>query len=332
VHLNSLVKEILDLAGIESGKLSLALESVSLAEVLSECQDMTEPQAQLRSIEVTFPLLDKPMFVWADRTRFKQILVNLLSNATKYNRERGSVRVEATAVTAKRTRISVTDTGLGLTPEKLAQLLEPFNRLGQESGFVAGTGIGLVVARQLAMRMGGILGVESTVGLGTVFWVELLSTATPEAAVDATEPPGDARSPAPTGPRVRTLLYVEDNPSNFQLVAQLIARRADLRLLTAVNGTLGIDLARLAQPDVILMDLKLPGISGTEALKILREDPVAAHIPVVAVTAYARPEDIANGMEAGFASYLTKPIKVKEFMDTLDVALEFSEREKRSGS
>ena len=327
-HLLKLINEILDLAVIESGKVSLSPESVSLAEIMSECQAMMEPQAQQRGIRMTFPQFDDdaPLFVKADRTRLKQIIINLLSNAIKYNKEQGTVIVGCTVIAPERIRISVADTGAGLPPEKLAQLFQPFNRLGQEAGAVAGTGIGLVVTKRLAELMEGALGVESTVGEGSIFWCDLISAAAPQLAVQSGEAASFDDPPLPAGAPRRTLLYVEDNPANMKLVEQLIARRPDLRLLTAVNGTLGIEVARTTQPTVILMDINLPGISGIEALKILREDPATAHIPVVALSANAMPRDIAMGLEAGFFRYLTKPIKVKELMDTLNAALEFAER------
>ena len=326
-HLLKLINEILDLSVIESGKVSLSTESVSLAEVMSECQAMMEPQAQQRGISVTFPRFDNPFFVSADRTRLKQIVINLLSNAIKYNKEQGTVVVDCTTSTPGFTRISVKDTGAGLSPEKLAQLFQPFNRLGQEAGGVAGTGIGLVVTKRLAELMGGVLGVESTAGEGSVFWCELISCAAPELVVESGEAATVDRPPVPAGARPRTLLYVEDNPANMKLVEQLIARRPDMRLLTAVNGTLGIEVARTTRPTVILMDINLPGISGVEALKVLRIDPATAHIPVVALSANAMPRDIEMGLDAGFFRYLTKPIKIKEFMDTLNTALEFAEEE-----
>ena len=326
-HLLKLINEILDLSVIESGKVSLSTESVSLAEVMSECQAMMEPQAQQRGISVTFPRFDNPFFVSADRTRLKQIVINLLSNAIKYNKERGTVVVDCTASTPGITRISVKDTGAGLSPEKVAQLFQPFNRLGQEAGGVAGTGIGLVVTKRLAELMGGVLGVESTVGAGSVFWCELISCAAPQLVVESGEAATFDGPPVPAGARPRTLLYVEDNQANMKLVEQLIARRPDMRLLTAVNGTLGIEVARTTRPTVILMDINLPGISGVEALKVLRIDPATAHIPVVALSANAMPRDIEMGLDAGFFRYLTKPIKIKEFMDTLNTALEFAEEE-----
>jgi PAS domain S-box-containing protein len=330
-HLLKLINEVLDLAVIESGKVTLSLEPVSLAEVMSECQAMMEPQAQQRGIQMAFPSFDSPSFVWADRTRLKQIVINLLSNAIKYNIENGKVVVScdsiahATDFTAHRIRISVKDTGAGLLPDQVAQLFQPFNRLGQEGTGIAGTGIGLVVTKQLAEQMDGVLGMESSVNVGSVFWIELLTTAPPDFDADAVESLEQIHTYATEGTPVRTILYVEDNPANLRLVEQLIARRSDIHLLTAVTGTLGVELARSAQPDMVLMDINLPGISGIEALYILREDPATSHIPVVALSANAMPRDIALGLEAGFYSYLTKPIRVNEFMATINEALKFAE-------
>jgi len=324
-HLLKLINEILDLAVIESGKVSLSLEPVALTDVMAECQAMMEPQAQQRGIRMTFPQFGHPTFVYADRTRLKQIVINLLSNAIKYNKERGTVVVDCTVIGSDRTRISVKDSGAGLDAEKLKQLFQPFNRLGQEAGGVAGTGIGLVVTKQLAELMDGVLGVESTVGSGSVFWIDMLSTAAPALVTSGIKPEAGTLPPGPSSARLRTLLYVEDNPANMMLVEQLIAQRADIKLSTAVTGTLGIESARAHLPDAILMDINLPGMSGVEALKILRADPVTAHIPVVALSANAMLRDIELGLQAGFFRYLTKPIKVKEFTDTLNDAFDFAE-------
>ena len=322
-YLLELINGILDLAQIESGKLSMSQEPVSLAEVMAECQAMIEPQRQTRGIRLTFSPFDLPCFVDADRTRLKQVIINLLSNALKYNRPGGTVDVECVTATPGRVRISVRDTGEGLAPEKLAQLFQSFNRLGQEDGGEQGTGIGLVVSKRLVELMQGVIGVESTVGVGSVFWIELAETVAPDVT---REPSGDAASftpPVPSGARVRTLLYVEDNPANLTLVEQLLALRPDMRLLTARNAYIGIEIARAAQPEVVLMDINLPGLSGLEALALLREDATTAHIPIVALSANAMPRDIKRGMDAGFFRYLTKPIKVNEFMETLTTALEF---------
>jgi PAS domain S-box-containing protein len=327
-HLLKLINEILDLAVIESGKVSLSRESVSLSDVMSECQTMMESQAKQRGIGMTFPKFDKPLFVSADRTRLKQIVINLLSNAIKYNREGGSVSVDCTVRTSNRIRISVADTGAGLSPEKLVQLFQPFNRLGQEARSVAGTGIGLVVTKRLAELMDGVLGVDSTVGEGSVFWCELASAKAPKLVVQIDETEIPVQLQLPVDALKRTLLYVEDNPANMKLVEQLISRFPDIRLLTAVNGILGVKLASSAHPDVILMDINLPGISGVEALKILCKSPDTAHIPVVALSANAMPRDIEKGLEAGFFRYITKPIKVKEFMETLNAAMEHAAKRK----
>ena len=321
-HLLNLINEILDLAVIESGTVSLSAESVSLGEVLLECRTMMEQQAQQRGISMTFPQFDRACFVSCDRTRLKQILINLLANAIKYNKVRGAVVVDYTVSAPGRIRINVKDTGAGLGPEKLAQLFQPFNRLGQEAGGEQGTGIGLVLTKRLVELMGGAIGVDSTVGAGSVFWIELITTAAPQLVAEGGEAAADAPPLRPHGALPRTLLYVEDNPANLRLVEELIARRPDLDLLTAVTGTLGIELARASQPEMILMDIHLPDISGIEAMKILRDDPATAHIPIVALSANAMASDIKRGLHAGFFRYLTKPIKVDEFMNTVRMALE----------
>jgi len=326
-YLLELINEILDLALIESGKLSLSIEPVSLTEVMYECEAMIEPQALKRGIRVAFCRFATPYFVRADRTRVKQILINLLSNAIKYNKVGGTVSVECTRSTPGSMRISVRDTGAGLAPEQLAQLFQPFNRLGQKANVEEGTGIGLMVCKRLVELMGGVIGVESVVGKGCVFWIELDLISGPEATAHAAEPTRVVQAQVSGDALVHTLLYVEDNPANLMLVEDLVARRPDIRLLSARDGKRGIEIARASLPDVILMDINLPGISGIQALRILAEDPTTAHIPVVALSANAIPRDIEKGLQAGFFRYLTKPIKVNEFMDTLDVALKFARAE-----
>ena len=324
-YLLKLINEILDLAQIESGKLSLSLEPISLNEVVRECRVMVGPEAQARGISLVFPRLESSYSVIADRTRLKQVLINLLSNAIKYNKVGGAVAVDCTASTPGRVRIGVTDTGEGLTPERMTQLFQPFNRLGKEIGAEEGTGIGLVVSKRLVESMGGVIGVESTVGKGSVFWLELKMTAEPRTAAGAVEPAVVARTPVQDRAQLRTLLYVEDNPANLMLVEDLITRRPDIRLLSAADGIRGIEMAHASRPQVILMDINLPDISGIEVLHILAEDAATAHIPVVALSANAMPRDIEKGLAAGFFRYLTKPIKVNEFMDTLDVALKHAQ-------
>jgi len=320
-YLLELINEILDLSLIESGKLSLSPEPVSLAEVLSDCHAMMEPLARKRGITMTFPSFDTPCFVLADRTRVQQILVNLLSNAIKYNRLDGSIVVECTVPSPGQVQLSVTDTGFGLAPEKLAQLFQPFNRLGQEAGTEQGTGIGLVVTKRLIEVMQGTIGVKSTVDVGTVFWINLVAAS--PAQDDSMQAISVAafKTHAEDATFKRTVLYVEDNPANLKLVEMLIARRPDLRLLTAGDGDFGVELAQAHLPDVILMDINLPGTNGLKALSILRKDSTTAHIPVIALSANARPRDIEKGLNEGFFRYVTKPIKVDELMDNLELAL-----------
>jgi len=274
-----------------------------------------------------FPRVECPYTGDADRTRVKQVLINLLSNAIKYNRSGGAVEVTCSASRDKRIRISVHDTGEGLTPDKLAQLFQSFNRLGQEGSSEQGTGIGLVMSKRLVELMGGEIGVESTVGEGSMFWFELNLATESRPAAEAVEALAPHHTHVQLGTEPRTLLYIEDNLANMQLVEQLIARRPDIHLLSAGDAILGITLARTRLPDVILMDINLPGMSGIEALKILREDSLTAHIPVLAISANAMPDDIKKGMETGFFRYITKPIDVNEFMDALYMALEFAEND-----
>ena len=323
-YLLELINEVLDLALIESGKVTLSGEPVSLPEVMLECRAMVEPQALKRGINMSFPRFDSVYFVKADRTRIKQVLINLLFNAIKYNKPGGTVTVEYALQLPGTVRISVRDTGPGLAAEQVAQLFQPFNRLGRETGVEEGTGIGLVVTKRLVELMGGTIGVDSVLAEGSTFWIEMGLTSAPRLAILETGHAAQALPALPDSLPQRTLLYVEDNPANLELVEQLIARRPDLRLLSAPDADLGIEFARAYQPEVILMDINLPGISGIEALKILRADPSTAHIPIIALSANAVPRDIEKALSAGFFNYLTKPIKVDEFMLALDAALKYA--------
>lgn len=283
---------------------------------------MIDPLAQNSNIPLRYPVFDRPVWLQADQRHLKQVLINLMSNAIKYNRVGGSVEVTCSQVDSSRVRIGVHDTGIGLSEEKLTQLFEPFNRLGQEAGTVKGTGIGLVVSKRLVEMMGGTIGADSTVGMGSLFWIELSAAVAllPRAEVGATV--AVIRPSAQTGaPMMRTVLCVEDNVANQELIQNLIARRTDIRLLTAVDGANGIALARAEQPDLILMDINLPGMSGLEALKILQQDPSTKHIRVLALSANAMVSDIQEGLSMGFFRYVTKPIQIDAFMQVLDDAL-----------
>jgi PAS domain S-box-containing protein len=324
-HLLKLINEVLDLTKIESGQVPLSPEPVSLAEIMHECKSMIEPQAQQHGVKLNFPSFETPIYVRADRTRLKQVLINLLSNAIKYNIHSGKVEVICSPGVEGRIRVSIKDTGAGLSQAQLAQLFQAFNRLGQEASGIEGTGIGLVVARRLVELMGGTIGVESSVGNGSLFWFELIAVGIPQfsseveyAATITTE-----NEPVHVGGWLHTLLYIEDNPANLKLVEQIIARRPDIRLLSAVNGVNGIEIAREVRPDVVLMDINLPDISGFEALQILGSDRATSHIPIIAISANAMPRDIKKGLQAGFFRYITKPIKINEFMEAVNLALEF---------
>jgi signal transduction histidine kinase/ActR/RegA family two-component response regulator len=324
-HLLTLITEILNLAQIESGKLSLSVEPVRLSEVLLDCRTMTEPLAERRGIRLLFPSEDAGMRVVADRTRLKQVLLNLLSNAIKYNREKGVVVVDWQRLAADRLRLSVQDTGMGMSAEQLQSLFEPFNRLGRELGAEEGTGIGLVVTKRLVELMGGTITVSSTPGMGSVFSIELNLSATEQSLPQPPPLPEAAAQPQPQpqphDDDVATVLCVEDNPASLQLVEQVLAGRPDLRLLSAPDGRIGVEMARAHRPDIILMDNNMPSMSGREAQAVLRNDPATAQIPIIALTANAMPDAVKQGLAAGFFRYLTKPVDVSELVSAIDSAL-----------
>ncbi|MBX3626730.1 MAG: response regulator [Rhizobacter sp.] len=318
-HLLSLINEVLDLARIESANLMLSPEPVEMAALLKECHTMLEPAAAQRGLHMLMPV-DPSLTVVADRTRLKQVMLNLLSNAIKYNRDDGAVVVECASFNSGTARIVVRDTGPGLRPEQVASLFQPFNRLGQEAGAVEGTGIGLVVTKRLVELMGGRIGVHSTPGVGSEFWIELQRSQDTAAAAETDRMPLTPRDTLAL-PHMPLLLYVEDNPANLRLVEEIVTFRGDLRMLSAPDAQLGIELARAHLPQVILMDIHLPGLNGADARALLAADPVTRHIPVIAVTADAMPRARALGLEAGFFRYLTKPIHVGKLNEAVDAAL-----------
>jgi CheY-like chemotaxis protein/two-component sensor histidine kinase len=320
-HLLTLINDILNLAQIEAGKVSLSMEPVALAAVLEACRAMTEPLAVVRNVRLVFPQ-DHALHVHADRTRLKQVILNLLSNAVKYNHDMGSVIVDCDDSAPDRTRISVQDTGIGMAPEQLQALFQPFNRLGQETGVQEGSGIGLVVTKHLVELMGGSMGVTSTPGTGTMFWIELNSISRAATAVQAPHDVIESPHAHPHARPVRTILCVEDDPASLRLIEETLSSRSDLRVLSARNGQEGVAMARTHLPDVILMDNNMPVLSGSEAQAMLRGEPRTAEIPIIALTANAMPEAITGGLAAGYFGYLTKPVNLLELMKALDRALE----------
>ena len=330
LYLLALINEILDLALVESGQLALFNESISVTELLQECRTMMEPQALAHGVCMHFSDMEASIYVVADRIRLKQVMINLLMNGIKYNRPCGSVTVDFITHNSVYLQIHVRDTGLGMTSAQLAQLFQPFNRLGKESSVEEGTGIGLVVTKRLTELMGGSVGVDSRIGVGSDFWIEFrLACAPLLGAADHIAPHPQEDVAQPDAPRY-SVLYVEDNPANLDLVEQIIARRADVLFFSAAEAGIGIALARSHMPDVILMDINLPGISGMDAMQILRADPRTAHIPILALSANAVPRDIQHAIKAGFLDYITKPIQVNKFLQALDAALILSQKSRKS--
>jgi PAS domain S-box-containing protein len=315
-HLLGLINEVLDIARIETGRLSVSIEPVRVDEVVNDAIDLVRPLANARSI--TFPTRVGGAclcHVQGDRQRLKQVLLNLLGNAVKYNRDRGRVELGCQNMPNGRIRISVTDSGPGIAPDKLALVFTPFERLDAEKSAVEGTGLGLALARGLVDAMGGELGVDSVVGKGTTFWVELDMVATPLAVLDSSQPdePFDA-----TRPQARTVLYIEDNLSNVRLVERILARRAHIRTIVAMQGELGVELAREHRPDLVLLDLNLPDINGEEVLARLRSEPSNRDVPVVIVSADATTRQIERLLSSGATAYLTKPLVVEQFLRIID--------------
>ncbi len=318
-HLLELINEVLDLARIESGRLELAPEAVSIGPLVDECAALVQSLAIRRSISLNINAdgICSNQAVLADRLRLRQILLNLLSNAIKYNHEGGNVAISCHPAMHGSVRIAVSDNGRGIPAEEQGRLFKPFERIETVYDGIEGTGIGLALSKRLIESMNGTIGVESAAGTGSTFWVELPcaeATAAPVQPDTVTEPGACATA--------RTLLYVEDNPANLRLVKKIISTHKGLSLLDAHTAELGLEIARAYQPELILLDINLPGMDGHEALRHLQNDPATSHIPVVAITANAMERDIRKGLDAGFVAYLTKPLQITDFLTLLDELLE----------
>jgi signal transduction histidine kinase/CheY-like chemotaxis protein len=321
-HLLRLINDILDLSRIEAGGISISTEPVSVADVLDEVVRTLQPLAARQNVVVEMtPLPAGLPLVSADRTRLIQIVMNLGSNAVKYNRPSGAVRFEVSAPDETQVRILVQDTGIGIPRDKQSSIFQPFQRAGQETGPIEGTGIGLVITKRLAELMRGDLHFESEPGSGSRFWVTLPAhaTATPSSRPDTFE--------LTSGEHLvregrRLVLYVEDNPANALFMKDLLSNFDGIDLAVATTAEAGVEIAERLQPAIIIMDINLPGMSGLEALRALKSRAETRTIPVIALTAAASERDRQQGERAGFYRYLTKPIKVDELLAALEALME----------
>jgi CheY-like chemotaxis protein len=312
-HLLALINEVLDISRIEAGDMTLSPEPVHIADVVDEALALVGPMAAARSIRLNHDPCAH--HVLADRQRLKQVILNLLSNGVKYNRFGGTVTVLCEQHGDDRVRLNVTDTGPGISADDIARLFVPFERLGAASTDVEGTGIGLALSRRLAEAMGGALEVDSTVGEGSTFWIELPRV---EGTVERYERlVGEPLPPRQVVDRRHLVLYIEDNLANVTLAERVFAERGDIELMPVMQGRLGVDLARQHRPALILVDLHLPDIPGDEVLQQLRADPVTQPIPVVVVSADASPGRVERLRAAGATAYVTKPFDVRELIRTV---------------
>ncbi len=317
-HLLDLINEVLDISRIEAGRMQLSLEPVCVADALEETLDLMRPLATERSIQLSASAdIDAGVHVLADRQRFKQVLVNLLNNAVKYTPFFGGVAVSYHVPGNEKVRVLVSDTGPGIPAEKLARLFTPFERLGAEQSAIEGTGLGLALSQRLMDAMGGSIGVESGVGKGSTFWIELPLAKSPLERFPRDGAANGARQPS-SEPASRSILYIEDNLSNLALIEQMLAERPGTALLTSMQGKVGLDLARQHTPDLILLDLHLPDLPGWDVLSQLKADSTTRHIPVVVISADATKRQMNRLMSAGAAHYLTKPLDVNKFFQVLD--------------
>jgi signal transduction histidine kinase/ActR/RegA family two-component response regulator len=316
-HLLALINEVLDIAAIEAGRLPLSLEPVAVADVVAEAVSLIRPLADQHQVLLVSPPVSCQVHVMGDRQRLKQILLNLLSNAVKYNRQGGRVELECGPAGDDRMRIQVADTGPGIAPEAIDQLFVPFERLGSEQTGVEGAGLGLPLSRRLAEAMGGTLEVATTVGQGSRFFVELPQAEGPVQRAERQQELEEPAQPDPEPTSELTVLYIEDNLSNLQLVERVLSRRPGVRLISAMRPQLGLELAAEHDPDLILLDLHLPDMPGQEVFRRLQAEPRTAQVPVVVLSADARPSLIDELLAQGVRAFMTKPLDVKELLELL---------------
>jgi CheY-like chemotaxis protein/anti-sigma regulatory factor (Ser/Thr protein kinase) len=322
-HLLDLINEVLDIAGIEAGRVLLSFEPVNLTDLVHELKDLVHPMAKEKNITITVPPFSgKPLFVWADKQRLNQVLINLLNNAIKYNRADGTVFIQLSLADEKdniatKARITVRDTGAGISQHNIPKLFNPFERLGAEKTTTEGTGLGLAVVKRLMADLNGTIGVESEVGQGSTFWIEL-------PLCDLISDPETLRvsgnaSPPETSAQTGTILYIEDNASNIELVEQIIGtHRPHVKLVCDMYGKKALQLAADHKPDLIFLDLHLPDMQGSEVFRLLQENTLTCNTPVVIITADAMPEQQNKLLKAGVKRYLTKPFDIPSFLSELD--------------
>ncbi len=311
-----LINEVLDISRIETGQLPFSLEPVHLGDVLASSLDLLRPVAAAHGVAI--PAAAPPestVSLHADRQRLGQVVLNLLSNAIKYNRRGGRVDLGCTATSDDRIRVELSDTGIGMSEHELERIFQPFERLDAQRSGIEGTGLGLALSKTLVEAMGGTIGARSEVGRGSTLWFELPVAREPAPAQAV---PTDAAAPRPAEHLPRTVLYIEDNLSNVRLVESILARRPQTELLVAMHASLGLELARERRPDVVLLDLNLPDMSGEEVLRRLKSDPVTAGVAVVVVSADATPSQVARLSSSGADAYLTKPIDISRLLEVVE--------------
>lgn len=322
-HLLQLINDVLDLAKIESGKMTVSLEPVLASRIINECFTLVQPQADARGIRLYISMNDQNhTYVVADHVRFKQALLNLLSNAIKYNQVGGEVEVQLEAQPLERLRITVRDTGRGIPADRQHEVFQPFNRLNAENSNIEGSGVGLVITKQLVEMMQGKLEFSSAEAIGTSFWIDLPTAH--EWNISNTITATEKINYAPAEVQVQRqckVLYVEDNPTNIRLLQQIFSRYPQLILEIAEEAFLGIYKARSLRPDLIILDINLPGMDGYEVLNVLKKDDQTHHIPVIGLSANAMPYDIERGKNSGFFDYLTKPVQINQLIGVLNQLL-----------
>jgi len=321
-HLLGLINEVLEISRIEAGRLSLSPEPVLISSAIQETLDLLTPMAVRRNILLCDEGgTERRRYVMADQQRLKQVLLNLISNAIKYNGDDGTVTIASEEIDGSRLKIKVRDTGPGIKPESLSKLFTPFERLGAEQTGVEGTGLGLALSKRLLEMMGGSIGVENNPDRGATFWMELPLVKDPVTQLETAMPVASAPVRPAQQQRQRIVLYVEDNLSNITLIEHIVVHRPHVKLVAAMQGRLGLDLAREHRPDLILLDLHLPDISGEDVLYALRQEPALQNTPIIVISADATRGRIERLQSMGVLDYLPKPLDIKRFLQLLDTCL-----------